>query len=209
MLGCTDLTIAVDHKPLLKLFGDRFLEDIPNSRLRNLKEKTLRYRFKMVHIPGVKHKVADGLSRHPVNPPETIELQDDVATIPSWTSLPTQHPLYTSHTHSDTSDVEASISAMINSTFNISPFTSVTWDLVRTATASDEIMNTLLAYIENGFPEKSEMLQGLHTYYQFRDSLNSVDGVILYNDRVLVPPSLRPNVLSTLHAAHQGISGII
>ena len=209
VLGCTDLTIAVDHKPLLKLFGDRFLEDIPNSRLRNLKEKTLRYRFKMVHIPGVKHKVADGLSRHPVNPPETIELQDDVATIPSWTSLPTQHPLYTSHTHSDTSDVEASISAMINSTFNISPFTSVTWDLVRTATASDEIMNTLLAHIENGFPEKSEMLQGLHTYYQFRDSLNSVDGVILYNDRVLVPPSLRPNVLSTLHAAHQGTSGMI
>ena len=184
VLGCTDLTIAVDHKPLLKLFGDRFLEDIPNSRLRNLKEKTLRYRFKMVHIPGVKHKVADGLSRHPVNPPETIELQDDV-------------------------DVEASISAMINSTFNISPFTSVTWDLVRTATASDEIMNTLLAHIENGFPEKSEMLQGLHTYYQFRDSLNSVDGVILYNDRVLVPPSLRPNVLSTLHAAHQGTSGMI
>ena len=43
VLGCKDLTIAVDHKPLLKIFGDRSLEDIPNARLRNLKEKTLRY----------------------------------------------------------------------------------------------------------------------------------------------------------------------
>ena len=39
VLGCQDLIVAVDHKPLLKLFGDRSLQDIPNTRLRNLKEK--------------------------------------------------------------------------------------------------------------------------------------------------------------------------
>ena len=33
VLGCNDLIIAVDHKPLLKVFGDRSLDDIPNSRL--------------------------------------------------------------------------------------------------------------------------------------------------------------------------------
>ena len=30
VLGCDNLTIAVDHKPLLKVLGDRSLEDIPN-----------------------------------------------------------------------------------------------------------------------------------------------------------------------------------
>ncbi len=66
VLGCDDLIVAVDHKPLLKVFGDRCLEDISNILiLRNLKEKTLRYRFRMVHIPGIKHKAADALSRHP------------------------------------------------------------------------------------------------------------------------------------------------
>ena len=43
VLGCSDLIVAVDHKPLLKIFGDRSLADIPNPRLRNLKEKTLCY----------------------------------------------------------------------------------------------------------------------------------------------------------------------
>ncbi|GFO41112.1 hypothetical protein PoB_006761700 [Plakobranchus ocellatus] len=30
-LGCSDLIVAVDHKPLLNTFGDRCLHDIPNS----------------------------------------------------------------------------------------------------------------------------------------------------------------------------------
>ena len=36
VLGCDDLIVAVDHKPLLKVLGDRSLEGIPNARLRNL-----------------------------------------------------------------------------------------------------------------------------------------------------------------------------
>ena len=50
---------------ILKIFSDRCLEAISNTRLRNLKEKTLRYRFHMVHIPAVKKRAADALSRHP------------------------------------------------------------------------------------------------------------------------------------------------
>ena len=41
VLGCTNLVIAADHKPLLKILGDRSLDQISNPRLRNLKEKTL------------------------------------------------------------------------------------------------------------------------------------------------------------------------
>ena len=64
VLGCNDLTVAVDHKPLLGIFCDRSL-DMANGRLRDLKEKTLRYRFTMLHIAGMKNKAADALSRHP------------------------------------------------------------------------------------------------------------------------------------------------
>ena len=36
--------------------------------------------------------------------------------------------------------------------------------------------------------------------------MNSFDGVVLYNDRILIPPSLRNKILKALHSAHQGIS---
>ena len=63
------------------MFGDRSLEDITNARLRNLKEKSLRYRFRMVHIPGVRHKAADAVSRHPTGTtkPDLLVLPDDIA----------------------------------------------------------------------------------------------------------------------------------
>ena len=81
VLGCDTLIIAVDHKPLLKIFGDRSLEDIPNARLRNLKERTLRYKFQMVHVPGIRNKAADAVSRHPTEPlnPDKLVLPNDIA----------------------------------------------------------------------------------------------------------------------------------
>ena len=75
VLGCRDLTVAVDHKPLLMLFGDRCLEDIPNPCLRNLKEKTFRYLFRT----GTGNLTSDALSRHPsgTRTPTRLHLPDD------------------------------------------------------------------------------------------------------------------------------------
>ena len=47
--------------------------------MRNLKENTLGYRFRVVHIPGVKHRAADAISRHPTGEPVKMDLPDDVA----------------------------------------------------------------------------------------------------------------------------------
>ena len=80
VLGCPNLTVAVDHKPLVKTFSDRSLDGIPNPRLLNLKERSLRFRFHIIHIPGVHNFAADAVSRHPVGDPVPLHLPDDVAT---------------------------------------------------------------------------------------------------------------------------------
>ena len=73
--------MAVDHKPPLKILGDRSLDVITNTLLRNLKEKPLRYRFRMVHISGIHNKAADAISRHLSGDtnPEILYLPDDIA----------------------------------------------------------------------------------------------------------------------------------
>ena len=55
-----------DHKPLIKILGDRSFEEIENARLQNLKEKTLTHRFKAMYIPGKDNQAADCYSRTPV-----------------------------------------------------------------------------------------------------------------------------------------------
>ena len=49
VLGCKNLIISTDHKPLLKILGDQSLEEIHNPKLLNLKEKTLRFHL---HFPN-------------------------------------------------------------------------------------------------------------------------------------------------------------
>ena len=215
VLGCDDLIIAVDHKPLLKIFSDRSLEDISNSRLRNLKEKTLRYRFRMIHVPGVKHHAADGVSRHPTEDSEKLILSDDIAAIKNDTVslLPATSFLsgiYTSDSESDVTDMENSIIISAVSSLYSLAVRSVTRDRVRTATASDNSMNELINFIESGIPEFChEFPPQLREYFQFHEHLYTIDGVILYKDIIIIPPSLREEVLSALHAAHQGVTSMI
>ena len=45
-------------------------------------------------------------------------------------------------------------------------------------------------------------------YTRFKDCLFIQDGAVMYKDRVIIPTELRPAVLETLHAAHQGTSSM-
>ncbi|XP_013389514.1 uncharacterized protein K02A2.6-like [Lingula anatina] len=104
---------------------------------------------------------------------------------------------------------EDMISALTSSLASIT-LKSVTWDRVRTATTSDADMAMLVDLITSGLPEsRQEFPMKLHEYYQFKEDLSTIDGVVLYRERVVIPPALRQDVLSTLHSAHQGISSMI
>ena len=76
VLGCKKLIVATDHKPLLKILDDRELENISNPRLLKFKEKTLRYRFSIIHIPGHANAGADAASRYPGGSMSSISPED-------------------------------------------------------------------------------------------------------------------------------------
>ena len=95
----------------------------------------------------------------------------------------------------------------LSSVASLNNIENVTWDGVREATTSE--MHQLVELIEAGLPEVlSQDPSTLQHYHKHRDNLYTVDGVIMYNNRVLIPSSLRSKVLSALHAAHQGISSM-
>ena len=195
VFSCENLTVAVDHKPLLKVFQDRALEDIDNSHLRNLKEKTLRYRFCILHVPGVKQKAADATSRHPVTrEPTRMLLSDDIPFTTDTTIMPTPSECHQALLTTIRTTESMSVTAIETSlhhymTAAVKSLKSVTWDRVWLATNSDEDMTTLLSLIESGIPEfRHQLSPWLQEYNQFREHLSSIDGVITYKDRVLIPP---------------------
>ena len=87
---------------------------------------------------------------------------------------------------------------------------SIQWEEIALHTINDPALNHLLHAIECEFDSDSPKTHcvGLDQYLPFREGYYILNGVILYNDRVVVPASLRHIVLSTLHAAHQGSSAM-
>ena len=64
--GCDNLVVVTDHKLLVKIFGDRTLDEISNTRLFRVKQRTLMWRFDFAYLPGTTNCAADATSRHPV-----------------------------------------------------------------------------------------------------------------------------------------------
>ena len=178
-LGCDDLLVVTDHKFLTKLLGDRMLDEISNTRLFRLKQRTLPWYFKIDHMPGLSNNASDATSRHP-SPSNAVD-------------------------HLEESDIiESALMASIQQS-STSDF-SLSWDRLAEATHSE--MGSLLKCIQTGFSSDDFNNPSIKPYWQYRKALHELDGVILYNDRVVIPPSMRQHVLHTLHSAHQGTSSM-
>ena len=64
--------VVTDHKPLVKIFGDRTLNEIQNTRIFRLKQRTLPWLFEVQYMPGKTNLAADAASHYPTLTNEII-----------------------------------------------------------------------------------------------------------------------------------------
>ena len=185
-LGCDDLLVVVDHKPLVKLLGDRRLDEITNPRLLRLKQRTLMWKFEIEYQPGNLNTTSDALSRYP-------NKYAEVASICMQTE--------------GDQDEEFIIGAICNEMYHA---VAVTTEQVKSSTKTDSVLQKVMKYVINGFPStKKAMDVDTREYWEYRHCLNVADDMLLYDDRIVIPNELRGQVLMNLHAAHQGTSGMM
>lgn len=100
-------------------------------------------------------------------------------------------------------DEEASIAASVSQ--DVQRTIAITWDQLVQETSADPILSQLVMHFSNNeasdFSFPSE-------FTRYKDALYANNGVMLYKDRVIVPPKLRQLVLQSLHSAHQGASSM-
>ena len=198
-LGCSKLHIQTDHGPLIKLFGDRTLDEIDNRRLVNLKEKTMPWRFEIHHIPGRLIPASDATSRSPHDRGSTEQVVDES----DWPSA--SLALAAIRMVHEVDNMEIGIVAAARS--SLPAMQAVTWERVRDETLRDIHLLQLIDMAEHGFPDSSHLMSPqLLPYWRFRDELSVVDGVLMYGLRAVIPPKLRDEVCAHLHSAHQGVS---
>ena len=86
---------------------------------------------------------------------------------------------------------------------------AVTWEAVVRDSTMDSEMRQLVDLIRSGLPDSRDgWPESLSDFYRVRGDLCERDGIATFKKRIIIPKSLRKEVLDILHAAHQGCSSM-
>ena len=77
---------------------------------------------------------------------------------------------------------------------------------IQQASLQDVHLQQLKTFITAGWPHtKDELHTDIRLYWPYRDELSVIDGVILKGRCIIIPDSLKQQVLAQLHTNHMGI----
>ena len=220
-LGNEKLIVGVDHKPLLAIMGDKPMDQIDNPRLLSFKQKASPYSYTMVHIPGKEHVGPDTTSRYPGsegNGDTLLEPDDGCLSMQATFCLKNGALLGdtvdamaklcdTNESDEEANELENNTAIAIG--MSLSTFQTLRWEDLIEACVLDDDTQEIVRSITEGFPERREdASENIKKVWHCRSELYQVKGVPMVNNRMYIPKGLRPEVLSTLHAACQGTIGM-
>ena len=188
--GSPDLIVVTDHKPLLGILNDKPLNDIKNPRIIRLKEQTLSFNFKVAYNKGKWQRGPDALSRSPQCYALNMFL-DTSEEAPYNEEIPCDS-VAMAELHEIVDDGSLSLQDVIK------------------AAKQDPEYRTLSDAIQQGFPTSHDLADPLiRQYFPVRNELSVCEnGIITFQERILIPQTLRKRVLQILHHAHQGVEGM-
>ena len=192
LFGLENYEVLLDHAPLIPILNKYSLNAIENPRLLRLREKIQAYNFTAFHIKGKDNFISDALSRAPVRQAlpgeeEGEEICEDSKFVRAVVTRSMSQAANTDHSSSIDSNLE--------------------W--VKRETANDETCTLIRQAIVNGFPRTVRQVHPLlQPFWGVRNELSESEGLILRNGiQIVIPLSIRREILSRLHSSHQGIEG--
>ena len=77
-------------------------------------------------------------------------------------------------------------------------------EILKAETVHASAIRQVIGYVLNGWPQV--VPENLRAYQQVQGELSVMDGLLVYNSRIVVPVSQRKIILHKLHASHQGLN---
>ncbi|UYV67105.1 hypothetical protein LAZ67_4003902, partial [Cordylochernes scorpioides] len=74
------------------------------------------------------------------------------------------------------------------------------------AQQEDTNLKAVVNYLEQGWPDKKKMSQALLSYWHVKDELGVQNGLLMRSCRLVIPASMKLEILDKLHAGHFGIT---
>ncbi|UYV82470.1 K02A2.6-like [Cordylochernes scorpioides] len=210
--------IETDHKPLISIFTSKSLEDM-TPRLQRLKMMSLFRRYnglvlqrRMLEVHFIVHQLSIDSVGDFVEAPEVASTKMRMMRYSYQIShiagkkqivadMLSRKPM--SKPHKD--ELEEELSAYIQSIEF--PATEERLLEISRKQKEDSLCSQLAKYCMSGWPKnKREVDPALRGYWQFQKDLTYQNGLLLRGQRILIPKSLRKDILEKLHQGHFGIN---
>ena len=179
LIGMT-FNVQTDHKPLIPLFSTKLIDELP-VRIQRFRMRLMRFDFTIQYVPGKLLYTADSLSRSPQ--------EADAHEPKPWNELHDEVECY------------------VNAVLVTLPASDQRLDEIRSELKNDATLKLVMQYVQHGWPEDKRKLFGpLGKYWSERGNITLHGGLLLRGRQIIIPPTLRPDVLRRLHDGHQGVT---
>lgn len=169
------VTVESDHKPLEQIFK-KPLSETP-LRLQRLRLRLQPYDINIKYVPGKQLLVADALSRN-------------------CTRIKTTDCL---------NDIDADVDFHVCFIIDNLPISKPKREMFVKETEKDQVLQTVIRFMQNGWPRKELVPPEVYFYYSIKDELSYVKGLVFKNTCVVVPTIMRKDMLKLIHCNHLGI----
>ena len=174
--GLPKFRVCTDHKPLIPILNYKGLAEM-SPRIQAMRMKLLRYTFQAEHVPGKDLKDADAFSR-----------------------APTEQP-----TKEDTLQ-EEEITEYVQAVSEDLPASDEKLEEIRVETEKDQILQEVITTMEKGWPRvRKDCPETIKPYWDYRADLTVLKGVLVCGDRIVIPKTLRREMLERIHQGHLGM----
>ena len=137
----------------------------------------MRYNFTISHVPGKDLIIADTLSRAPI----TAACESDQLL---------------------QKEAECFVDVVVESF----PVMERQLQRIKLHQEEDETCRLIVSYCQSEWPEKHKLPAAVHPYYSVASEISVQQGLLMRGGRIIIPPSLRQEILGKIHAGQQGIT---
>ena len=177
LVGLRNFTLQTDHKPLVPLLSTKPLHQAP-LRCQRLLLRMMRFCFDVQHVPGKDLIVPDALSRSPL-----------------------------AGTEASSATLSSEATAYVDAVQASWPASQAKLQEFRKATDEDEELQAVRRFVTDGWPRRASAVPAsLMPFYKVQGDLSTCDGLVTYQDRIVIPKSQTRAVLNRLHESHQGLT---
>lgn len=176
------INVETDHKPLIPIFKKPLLS--APKRLQRMLLRLQRYTLSVKYCPGKQIYIADMLSRAYLHEKGGEEEHFSISQL----QLEVESICHAEHVRMKES----------------------THRKVKNASQTDQTLQVLMSTVLQGWPEhRRDTPTAIHSYWNYRDEITAQDGVLYRGSRVIIPRTMRPDMLKKAHENHQGAEATI